>query len=90
MIGAFMLMLEKIGQGGKMAKYLGVLRIIAAFGPSIKKWVFADGSFASDRAFILLLSAVLLVFGIEYFGAATIEIALTFLDQLSDMFGYVD
>ena len=73
-----------------MAKYLGVLRIIAAFGPTIKKWVFSDGGFKSDRAFILLLSAVLLVLGVDYFGAATIEIAFELLDEFSDMLGYVE
>ena len=73
-----------------MNKYTGIVRIIAAVGPSLKSWIFADGKFSAKRAVLLLVSMVVLILSVEYFGAANTEIALGFLDSLSDIFGYAE
>lgn len=71
-----------------MNKYSGIAKLITSIGPGLKAWIFSDGKFNIKRASILLLSFVVLIFSVEYFGAANTEIALSLLDSLSDIFGY--
>jgi hypothetical protein len=71
-----------------MTKYTGIVRLIAAIGPNLKSWIFADGKFSFKRALLLIVSLLILLFSVEYFGAANTEIALTLLDSLSDILGY--
>lgn len=73
-----------------MNKYTGIVKIIAAVGPNLKRWIFSDGKFSIKRAGILLASLIVLILSIEYFGAANTEIALGFLDSLSDILGYAE
>lgn len=65
-----------------------LIRLALSILPSLKGWIFADGKFKPIRALILLVSFVVLLFSVNYFGAADVEIALDMLDEVSDIIGY--
>lgn len=71
-------------------KNLGLIKLAIGILPSLKGWIFADGKFKPIRALILLASFIVLLFSINYFGAAEVEIALDMLDEVSDIIGYAE
>ncbi|WAI96123.1 TMhelix containing protein [Vibrio phage vB_VhaP_PG11] len=65
-----------------------LITALLANAGNIKKWIFADGKFSLQRALILVVMFLAILLSVQYFGAANTEIALDFLDEVSDIIGY--
>lgn len=69
---------------------LNILKTLISVGPSIKKWIWADGNFKLDRALILLAGLAILGLGYYFLGPTGMEVVLGYLEELSDIIGYVE
>lgn len=69
---------------------LNILRTLLSVGPSIKRWIWADGNFHLSRALVLLTGMVLLGLGYYFLGPTGMEVVLQYLEELSDIIGYVE
>lgn len=72
----------------KVSIITAAAKAIAAIGPSIKSWIFADGKFSMNRALVLIATLCVLLFGAWFIGPENLESVTDALEEVSDVIGY--
>lgn len=71
-------------------KFINIAKLFVSVGPKLKGWIFSDGKFQLNRALTLLAALVVMLVASQFVGIAELTAIINLLDEVSDIFGYVE